>query len=474
MAESTAPSAAEGVDVQDWDQVLVVLGGDADGYLDIQPWLRYAKFDSGAGRADIWVPLAEQTDVPVAGYTAGTTSSGAVVVNTYGADRLHVLITGLTTATEGYLKYYGLTPAGGTSQPLPGGSSAVSILTGAKIQLTDWTTDSVLSSGGGLVVAGIDDAGEPTHRVLKLDATGRQRVVGAADEDAAVAGYPVLIGGRYDTTPRALDNGDVGAIALSAAGKVQIDLDSVAVQGMENEGTPVGYAPALVGGRYDASPRALDSGDAGAIALAATGHVLVDLSGGTVEGTISHDSAVSTQKPLVIGATASAADPTAVSADQDVVRLSADLYGYLRARSKAYDAVATADRVSPTVDPSDRYEEAELVDTTNVAAATNYYPSSAGLTMGGYDSIAIQGVISGGVTATIEATLDDASSPDWADITKAGLDLISGAALNASFVDTNFVLDFSGLRVKAIRVKSVTSDASNGVQYHYKRTRVGG
>jgi len=49
------------------------------------------------------------------------------------------------------------------------------------------------------------------------DGSDRCRVVGAAAEDAAAAGNPVLVGGRYDSTLRGLDDGDVGAPALSSA-----------------------------------------------------------------------------------------------------------------------------------------------------------------------------------------------------------------------------------------------------------------
>jgi len=47
-------------------------------------------------------------------------------------------------------------------------------------------------------------------------------VVGDAAENAAVAGNPVLIGGRYDSSGRTLGDGDVGAIALDADGAVHI------------------------------------------------------------------------------------------------------------------------------------------------------------------------------------------------------------------------------------------------------------
>jgi hypothetical protein len=76
------------------------------------------------------------------------------------------------------------------------------------------------------VVAG--DDGTDTHP-LQTDASGSlktvaqastatQEVVGDAAEDAAAAGNPVLSGGRYDSTERTLDNGDVGALAISPEG----------------------------------------------------------------------------------------------------------------------------------------------------------------------------------------------------------------------------------------------------------------
>ena len=51
---------------------------------------------------------------------------------------------------------------------------------------------------------------------------GAMRVGGAVAENAAVGGYPVLTGGRYDATNRTLGDGDVGAVALDAAGRIQI------------------------------------------------------------------------------------------------------------------------------------------------------------------------------------------------------------------------------------------------------------
>ena len=64
----------------------------------------------------------------------------------------------------------------------------------------------------------------------------------------------------------------------------ELQVDSVGglyVTGSEIEDEPVQSEPLLIGGRYDSSARDLDPGDAGAIALSASGHVLTAISDGT-------------------------------------------------------------------------------------------------------------------------------------------------------------------------------------------------
>jgi len=64
--------------------------------------------------------------------------------------------------------------------------------------------------------------------ILQSDVNGGLKVGGSAVEDAAVAGNPVLSGGRYDTpgndnaSVRSLDNGDVGALALDPTGALYV------------------------------------------------------------------------------------------------------------------------------------------------------------------------------------------------------------------------------------------------------------
>lgn len=137
-------------------------------------------------------------------------------------------------------------------------------------------------------------------------------------------------------------------------------------------------------------------------------------------------------------------------------------------QEKAYDV--TTDSYKNTImnpDSSKTVEATSLVDTTNVAATTTYYPSTSGAPIAGYRHLCIQGITSGGVTTTIEVTNDPAVSPDWLDITKSFVELQAGTTAT-SYVDVSFILEKQMLNIKSFRIKSITSDASNAVQYSYR------
>lgn len=68
-----------------------------------------------------------------------------------------------------------------------------------------------------LIVGGSDGS---NYQQLNVDTAGRQLVVGAADDDSAVAGAPVLFAGKYEATPDAVDDGDAVTLALDAYGRV--------------------------------------------------------------------------------------------------------------------------------------------------------------------------------------------------------------------------------------------------------------
>jgi len=68
----------------------------------------------------------------------------------------------------------------------------------------------------------IDVGGTADSESIIGDSGVTMPVGGLSAENAAVSGNPVLIGGRYDASPRTLGDGDAGAIALDADGAIHI------------------------------------------------------------------------------------------------------------------------------------------------------------------------------------------------------------------------------------------------------------
>ena len=310
--------------------------------------------------------------------------------------------------------------------------------------------------GGGRYDAAARSLDDGDAGAIALDAAGRQILVGSADSDAPRLGAPVMVGGQYKTTPGNLDNNDAGILLVDVQGRAL-------VSGAAAENAAVVGSPVLTGGRYDATPRDLDDGDAGAIALDADANQIF-------VGPAAHDAAA-LGNPLLVGAEANAADRADVDED-DVAQFSADLAGYVRARLKGYDAAADASKVAPTVTDADRYlDSEELVDGTSIDAdPALYYPSTAGLEMGEFDHLTVQFVLANGSVVTIEATLDDDGTPDWIDITPSGYLLNADSTGNASFTDVSGIVDFDGLNVQKVRVK-LDGDGDSDAQIHIKRRR---
>ena len=59
---------------------------------------------------------------------------------------------------------------------------------------------------------------------MVFDAMFVKKIQGTAAENAAASDNPVLVGGRYDSSDRTLGNGDVGALALTAAGHGKVEV----------------------------------------------------------------------------------------------------------------------------------------------------------------------------------------------------------------------------------------------------------
>jgi hypothetical protein len=300
-----------------------------------------------------------------------------------------------------------------------------------------------------------------------FDVYGSQRMIGdikhdSPDPNGAGSSEPLKLGGRaHYSTPGLVNDGDrvnayfdgYGRLAVIAAGDVAHDA--------ADSGNPV-----KMGGKAsNAVPTAVGNNDRVNAYFTLEGRL-----GVVPDGNVAHDAADS-GNPVKIGGRAQTAIGAAV-ADDDRVDAYFDEYGRQVVRSAAYDVALGADVVSPTITDADRWVPAEeLVDTTNLAAATYYYPSADGLALEEYDHISWAMVMSGGVTVTFEGWNDDAAAPDVIDITKVGLSMNTGVSGAASYVDKSDIIDFEGINVEKMRCKVVTADNTNGVQCHIRRRK---
>ena len=183
------------------------------------------------------------------------------------------------------------------------------------------------------------------------------------------------------------------------------------------------------------------------------------------------DDVVPTANPIPVAAIVDVI-PADATADGRLVSLITDLQRFLRTVDKTYDPSTGANLFSPTITDADRWEPSvTLVDTTDLAADTYYYPSEDGFTMDEFNHIAVEIVMSGGVTVTVEGTIDPTIAPTWVDITESVLSLDTGAVSAASFVDKTDILDLSTLNVERVRLVVVTADNTNAVAVYSRRRK---
>lgn len=256
-----------------------------------------------------------------------------------------------------------------------------------------------LNSGTGGDVIAADDDGTAKHQQVKVEwgpnntqnavdaASGMALPVqGEAAENAAVTGNPVQVGGRYDLTPRTLNSGDVGAVALDPDGAVHVSDggNTITVDGTitANAGTNLNTSAlatettaatietntdygTVTGGGVEATALrvtiandstglvSVDDGggaltvDGTVTANAGTGTFTVDLGANNdVQGATAHDAAVS-GNPFLLAGEARTTTPTAV-ADGDVVRLQADDQGRLITEPHAPRDLTVHNRITLT------------------------------------------------------------------------------------------------------------------------------
>lgn len=294
-----------------------------------------------------------------------------------------------------------------------------------------------------------------------------------AVENKLGVAYGQIGAGQYNSSAPTYADGDFGFLQLDSdgslkttatiSGDVNVDNNSVDTSGLVGKasGTNADFVTAYASGTTltcSSLPTGVNSLTADDVVA-----VLQIATGGAVTNTYTRDD---------ITLSASGTDPTTFTVSGATFAATDTFVVYTNIQRDvqlaSHTEATSSDRVEE-IDPVDEhYVEEELVDTTNLSADTRYYPSSTGKSLGNFNNVSIHGVTSGGVTVTIEAKIDD--STDWVDITPAGYRLDDDAKGNETLIDQTFMLSFTDLHVRNVRIKSVTSDATNAVQLHWKLT----
>jgi hypothetical protein len=234
-----------------------------------QPTITGVTLNAGSGGSDLAVDVVDSKlwQAILVGYSTGDGTANVVMADT---GLPVVAATGATWAAT-QSGTWNITNISGTVS-LPTGAATEETLSTLSGKVTACDTGAVVVSSGTIT-----------------SITNSVAVAGVAAENEAVSGNPVLVAGRYDSATRILNSGDVGALALNANGAVKAELTGTSnvqvtnayhrIIGNETEDGAVAFDPLLVAGRYDSSPRTLDNGDAGAIALSAAGAVMTAQSG---------------------------------------------------------------------------------------------------------------------------------------------------------------------------------------------------
>jgi len=139
------------------------------------------------------------------------------------------------------------------------------------------------------------------------------------------------------------------------------------------------------------------------------------------------------------------------------------MIGYQR---KAFDSTLDVNKSVEQSPLNQQYVADSLLDTTNIAAATNYYPSSTGMSMDGYKNMSLSGKFidaDGTMTLTVEAMNDeDTTNGDWVQVygydTKNNVVATSWTVTNGTLT---FAVDFDNLNYSYYRIKMVNDGATN-------------
>ncbi|MFA4974537.1 MAG: hypothetical protein WC683_18170 [bacterium] len=230
-ADVAAPAVDSGFDVTSWDQVLLVVTGNAAGIAELMLYMQYRSALAALERTAMY-PALHIPEVALVNHTLSQTPA-VYVINTMFADRIFPSVVSFSTATSVYLNVIGVTPEGGA--------------------LLDALSPSFSGDAGDVNVA---EWGGTT--VLNGGTAGSPAVGGVVAHDAAASGAkPVIVGAKAtDAEPGAVTEADAAYLSTTLAGRLRVN-----AVGNVDDGSAAALAPVRVAGTADAALSVVDDGD---------------------------------------------------------------------------------------------------------------------------------------------------------------------------------------------------------------------
>lgn len=293
------------------------------------------------------------------------------------------------------------------------------------------------------------------HFVTDLYRRLRTLPEGATADGVADGGLnPVKMGAVVDLVLAALADGQTAQLVTDAYRRLRVLPEGATADGVADGG----LNPLKIGAVVDAVLTALADGQTAQLITDTYRRLYVNPQGGVAD-----DAADDGTNPVKVGGVAIQVLTSVTAGDR--AQLITDLYRRLYVRSAAYDEVSGTDRGSVNTIADDRDESAQVwAADTNIAAATNYYPSSAGYEVGNRDHLTLALVMTD-TTTTIQASNDGTT---WFDVTPSVLDMASGTYMNTSFptgagLSANWMIDLERMNARYVRCAVVTADGSNSI-----------
>jgi hypothetical protein len=148
------------------------------------------------------------------------------------------------------------------------------------------------------------------------------------------------------------------------------------------------------------------------------------------------------------------------------------------AQEKAYDSTTDSNKIIEQSPLNMKNVLDSLVNGSNVAAATYYYPSATGYSMDGYKGLSLNMNLvdaDGTITVTVESTNGDPTTGTWVDVTKsfsddnAGINSSVGASVTVTNGTKTSNISNPCLNYAYVRVKEVNDGATNTISIQSRK-----